>query len=157
MQKQSIAEPSFQDRARLIVEDVRHSRLNRNISRRIRQHAKNNIRKLNMHPWFTTDGQIDESKFEVRLLSIRSQEVQAEGVPLPGVGCSEVSKQVEAEFSGSSYPLRRIRCTFDGQTLTLSGTTTRYYFVQIAIGTARRLCQHGRIDCQIQVVPLAEE
>lgn len=157
MQKQLIAEPSFQDRARMIVADVRHSRLNRNISRRTRQHAKNSLRTLRLHPRFNTDGQNGEPKFEARLLSVRSQTDQAGVVPLSGVAGSDVSKQVQAEFRASSYPLSGIRCTFDGHTLTLSGTTTRYHFVQIAIGAARRLCQHGSIDCQIQVVPSPEE
>ena len=108
---------------------------------------------LGLHPGGITVDPKDESKFEDRLLSIRSRKGQPEAVLLPGVSGSDLIKQLETEFSASSYPLRGIRCTFDGQTLTLSGTTTRYHFVQIAIGAARRLCQHGSIDCQIQVVP----
>ena len=153
MQKQSFAELPFSDRARWITTDVRHSRPNRNLCCRIRRSVTTRCHQLGLHPGGITVDPKDESKFEDRLVSIRSRKGQPEAVLLPGVSGSDLIKQLETEFSASSYPLRGIRCTFDGQTLTLSGTTTRYHFVQIAIGAARRLCQHGSIDCQIQVVP----
>lgn len=62
---------------------------------------------------------------------------------------------VHSTLSRTGYPLHRIRCWLDQDALVLTGVTTKYYYVQIALAAAMRHAGHRRIDNRIEVIPPA--
>lgn len=59
---------------------------------------------------------------------------------------------MQSTLSRTGYPLHRVRCWSDHETLVLTGVTTKYYYVQIALAAAMRHAGHRRIDNRIEVV-----
>lgn len=64
-----------------------------------------------------------------------------------------VADLVHGTLSRTGYPLHGIRCWSDQDALVLTGVTTQYYFVQIALTAAMRHAGHRRITNRIEVVP----
>jgi|GEM_PF-5915204 len=81
--------------------------------------------------------------------------VKLKPVPL-GANSSErgalAADQVNRELMQSRFPLNRICCECDDHGLTLTGSTSRYYYVQIALETALRHAGEIPVMVEIQVV-----
>lgn len=54
-------------------------------------------------------------------------------------------------LEATGYPLRHINCDNIDGCLTLTGSVSRYFYLQIAIETAKRICRSQRIDIRIDV------
>jgi len=74
-------------------------------------------------------------------------------VPLISVREPSVSEQLHLALARSGYPLQHVHCRCDDQSLTLTGFTTRYYYVQIALHVAMTMANGRRIEMSIHVVP----
>lgn len=74
-------------------------------------------------------------------------------VPQAGSFDPSAPDLIHAELRRSGSAMHRVRCWRDGETLVLSGVTTRYYYVQIALTTALRHAGCCRIVNRIEVVP----
>ncbi len=70
--------------------------------------------------------------------------------PTP-VGEPTVSDQVCVALARSGYPLQRVRCWNDDQTLALFGFVTRYFYKQMAVEVAQELANGRRIEVHIEV------
>lgn len=58
--------------------------------------------------------------------------------------------KVNGELSRCRYPVTRIKCECDANTLLLTGVTTKYYYAQIALEAAKR--HAGSIPVKSHVV-----
>ena len=75
--------------------------------------------------------------------------------PHASTGEPSVSDLIHLQLARSGYPLQHVRCWSDGQTLSLSGFVTRYFYAQIAVEIALKLANGRRIEVHIEVIPSA--
>lgn len=80
-----------------------------------------------------------------------SRQPESQQPPLLPAPEISVSEHLAFELKRLGYAHIDIDCDCDDQTLTLRGTVTRFYFVQIAIAAARLIANGRRIEVRIEV------
>jgi hypothetical protein len=61
---------------------------------------------------------------------------------------------IRAALLNSGYPVHHVDCWCDVDKVTLSGFVTRYYYLQVALETTRRLAGCRHIVNRIEVLPM---
>ena len=64
-----------------------------------------------------------------------------------------VADQVNQELLRSRYPLSRIQCETVNESLILTGFTTQYYYVQVALEAALRHAGELPVGLDVEVMP----
>jgi hypothetical protein len=69
---------------------------------------------------------------------------------------AEIEESIHGALEATGFPVRRVRCRCEGETLVLTGETSCYFHAQIAVAVALRYADRRLIINRIQVVPPRE-
>ncbi len=82
-----------------------------------------------------------------------SPDVAAALKPEPSPAAQSVADQVNEELLRSRYPLSKIQCETVNESLILTGFTTQYYYVQVALEAALRHAGELPVGLNVEVMP----